>query len=422
MSNDNLGDDQEAILALQRLGADAQNLDLLREMLKRREGEVDLFDALGLDGSEAFHSNFLAWLLNPKGSHGLGISFLRGFLAKSKASNAIRSADLPSTTIGRERHVARDEGRGRLDIRILNESANFLCAVENKVWSGESGDQLAWYRSVLEDQYQGHRVHLVFLTRWGEKPDNPGERGHWNLLSYSDLLRLVEETIETVKGTANEDVLVFLRQYVTTLRRNLVPEVSNDVHALARRIYRKHQRAIDLINDHKGKYQPNYVTEWFQMIRAAVGEQQSWTDRATYRPYTRFVSRNWQEYEELLSLDGGPYFLLHFSVYVTAQGASLRLWLYASDNRALRRKIFSRVKENVEESGVFNCEVAEYTDDSIALHRVSILDEDDYKNWWDEKVIRDVINTRLNNFARDQFSEIDRIVLECLEEYRSENG
>lgn len=295
MSADNLGEDQETILALQRLDADGEDLGRLAEMLKRREGEVDLFDALSLDGSEEFHSNFLAWLLNPNGSHGLGGNFLQRFLTESDAHRAIRSADQPSTTILREKHLENDSGRGRLDIRILNESAKFLCAVENKVWSGESGDQLAWYRSVLEKQYPGHQVHLVFLTRWGEAPDNPGERGHWRQMSYKTIRRLVEETIEAAKGTAHEDVLAFLRQYATTLRRNLVPEVSNDVHSLARRIYRKHQRAIDLITDNKAKYQPNYVTEWFGMIRAAVREQQSWTDRATYRPYVRFVSRNWQE-------------------------------------------------------------------------------------------------------------------------------
>jgi hypothetical protein len=415
-------EDQELILALQLLDADDQDLASLGEMLNRREGEVDIFDALGLDGSEEFHSNFLAWLLDPKGSHGMGAGFLQGFLAVSGASRAIRSTDQLSTTIQREHYLERDGSSGRLDILIRNESAGFLCAVENKVWSGESGDQLAWYRSVLEAEYPDHQVRLVFLTRWGDDPGNPGERGYWKQLSYTAILRLIERTVETANGAANEDVLAFLRQYATTLRRNLVPEVSNDVHELARRIYRKHQRAIDLINDNKSKYQPNYVTEWFRMVREAVREQQSWTDRATYRPYARFVSRNWQEYEELLSLDGGTYFLLHFGVYVTAQGASLRLLLYEGDNRDLRRKIFSRVKENVEESGVFNCEEPEYTDDLIRLHRVNILDEADYKNWWDEEVIHDVINTRLRNFARDQFPEIDRIMVECLEEYRSENG
>ena len=51
-----------------------------------------------------------------------------------------------------------------MDILIRNESAKFLCAIENKVWASESGDQLAWYRKVLAFHYPNHRVHRVFLT------------------------------------------------------------------------------------------------------------------------------------------------------------------------------------------------------------------------------------------------------------------
>ena len=43
-----------------------------------------------------------------------------------------------------------------------------------------------------------------------------------------------------------------LRQYAVTLRRNIVPEISNDAHALARKIYRKHKQAIDLIIENPG--------------------------------------------------------------------------------------------------------------------------------------------------------------------------
>ena len=419
MSNDNLGEDQEAILALQRLDADAQNLDLLREMLKRREGEVDLFDALGLDGSEAFHSNFLAWLLNPSGSHGLGISFLRGFLATSGASRAIRSADLPSTTIGRERHLEIDGGRGRLDIRILNESARFLCAVENKVGSGESGDQLAWYRRVLETEYPDHRVHLVFLTPKGDKPENLGERDHWNPLTYTRVLRLVEETIETARGTANEDVLAFLRQYATTLRRNIVPEVSNDVHALARIIYRKHKQAIDLITKNKEHYEPNYLTEGFGMVRDAIGKQPRWKEARCDRPYARFVSSEWDQFGEL-RLDGWPFSLLVFEIRVTNQWTELWLGMASGGEEMLRRQIFEKVKRHPE---VFNCAESSYNSGFFRLHTVgNILDEADYENWWDEDAIRDTIDSRLNDFAQGRFREINKIIVECLEEYRSETG
>ncbi len=420
MGTDNLDEDQEVILALQRLDADGQDLDRLKEMLNRREGEVDLFDVLRLDGSEEFHSNFLAWLLDPKGSHGLGARFLQGFLAASGAYRAIRSTDQLSTTIGREHYLERDGESGRLDILICNENARFLCAVENKVWSGESGDQLAWYRSVLAGEYPGHQIHLVFLTRRGEEPDNPGEHGHWQQMSYTAILRLVEQTIEAANGTANnEDVSAFLRQYATTLRRNIVPEVSNDVHALARRIYRKHQKAIDLIIKHQEDYKPNYLTEGFWMIRDAIDQQSLWKPARSDRPYARFVSAEWEQYKEL-QLDGWPYSLLVFEVRMTVSWAELYLTLARGGEEPTRRKIFDRVKEN---ETIFDCAVAEYTDDYIRLHTAGkILDEADYANWWDEDGIRDAIGSRLNDFAQGSFHDINRIIVECLEEYRSENG
>ena len=90
----------------------------------------------------------IAWLLDPGGSHGFGDRFLRGFLAQVGARGVIRAADLPRTTVRREHYLEQEGESGRLDILIRNESAEFLCAIENKVWASESGDQLAWYRKV----------------------------------------------------------------------------------------------------------------------------------------------------------------------------------------------------------------------------------------------------------------------------------
>ena len=157
----------------------------------------------------------------------------------------------------REKSLELDGEYGRLDIRILNESAKFVCAIENKVWASESGNQLAWYRKVLKHDHPDDDIHLVFLTPRGVKPDDPAEREHWTTMSYTAVLRLVEGAIAAEGNSANEDVTAFLRQYAITLRRNIVPEVSNDVHELARRIYRKHQRAIDLIIEHRERYEPN---------------------------------------------------------------------------------------------------------------------------------------------------------------------
>ncbi len=42
----------------------------------------NLFEILRIPRNEIRHSNFLSWLLNPKGSHGLGDIFLTRFVRK----------------------------------------------------------------------------------------------------------------------------------------------------------------------------------------------------------------------------------------------------------------------------------------------------------------------------------------------------
>ena len=411
-------EDGKARLALRRLEEDGADLVRLDEMLSGWREEVDVFDVLGLDGSEEFHSNYLAWLLDPKGSHGLGDGFLQGFLAVSGASRAIGAADRPSTTIRREKHLELDGGYGRLDIRILNESAKFLCAIENKVWAPESGNQLAWYRKVLARDYPDHRVHRVFLTPRGVMPDDPEEREHWTTMSYTDVLRLVEGAIEAEGDSGNKDVMAFLRQYAITLRRNIVPEVSNDVHELARRIYRKHKRAIDLIIEHQERYEPNYVTEGFRMIRDAIGRQAIWKESTPNHPYVRFVSAEWEKYEEELGLAGWPYTLLQFEVQVTDRRATLTLFWAPGENEALRKKMFDRVRDYLD---TVHSAQPTYTEGYVRLHTVGkILEESDYESWWDEESTGDTIRGRLDDFAQGEFPEINRIIVECLEEYRSD--
>ena len=424
MALDGLGqlfavENDRARLALERLEEDGADLDRLDGMLARWRGEVDVFDALRLHGDEQFHSNLLAWLLDPRGSHGLGDHFLQRFLTASGAPRAIRAAHRPSTTVWREKSLELHGEYGRLDIWMLNVGANFVCAVENKVWASEGEGQLAWYRRVLVLDHDGQCVHLVFLTPRGVPPDDPQEREHWVPMSYTDILRLVEETMAAAGNGANEDVLALLGQYAITLRRNIVPEVSNDVHELARRIYRKRKRAIDLIIEHRERYEPNYVTEGFRMIRDAISRQPLWRDTTSNHPYAQFMAADWEEFDEL-KLDGWPYALLLFEVQVTERRATLALFMAPGEDEALRSSIFHRVRDYLE---TVHADQPAYTEDYVRLYTFGdILEEADYDSRWDEERTGEIIDGRLADFARGQFAEIDLIVVECLENYRAEQG
>ena len=153
------------------------------------------------------------------------------------------------------------------------------------------------------------------------------------------------------------------------------------------------------------------------MVREAVGKESRWTEAQCNHPYARFVSDDWTGYEGLI-LDEWPYSLLPFEVRVTSTGAELYFSMASGGDEGIRRKIFDRIKEN---PGTFNCDQASYTDGFIRLHTVGdILKEDDYESWWDEERTRATIARRLDDFARGAIPRINRIIVECLEEYRGE--
>ena len=412
--------DGELRLALLRLEEDGWDLDRLRSMLDERQGEVDIFYELHQHDKELFHSDMLAWLLNPRGSHGLGDRFLQGFLRLFHGRLPILAADRPATTVAREFHLNYEGESGRLDILIQNSRANYVCAIENKVWAREGENQLPWYRKVLAPE-QTHsrtdnRVDLVFLTPDGRPPDDEEEHQHWKRVSYSQILQLTEELLESETAIENVDVRAVINQYAVTLRRNIVPDVTNDIHELAQRVYRKHRRAIDLIIENKDRYTPNYRSEGYGMVRDAVGKQPLWKMGTCNSPYVRFRSVDWVGYDDLL-LASWPNFLLLFEAHVTDNRVGLYLILWQGDNDSLRRRIFERVKER---GDLFNCEAPAYGAQYIQLHEAEdILEESDYEDWWDKESIQKRIGSRLDAFARGSFPKINEVILNVLEEHRS---
>ncbi len=70
--------DKSALQQLEAFDTDEQLRDL-EEALTR----FNLFDAIGATHKELWHSDFLAFLLDPAENHGLGDGFTRLFLAEA---------------------------------------------------------------------------------------------------------------------------------------------------------------------------------------------------------------------------------------------------------------------------------------------------------------------------------------------------
>lgn len=118
--------------------------------LEKRIEKFNIFTALKLDNTEIRHSNFLAWLMNPRESHNIGDYFLKIFLELSMKDyiQDNRIEINPVDILGArywDCEIRREYKN--IDILIINPDNKFLCVLENKIWSGEHDEQ-------LEQQYQ----------------------------------------------------------------------------------------------------------------------------------------------------------------------------------------------------------------------------------------------------------------------------
>ena len=240
MTHPNPDPDYQALEALVVDNPDLQELEA-------RLAQFNIFEALGAVRAELRHSDFLAFLLSPNQSHGLGDSFARLFIQKAIALSENRS--LPITPIDfdlwdlDEMLVVREWQN--MDILLVDEAHRFYCVIENKITTGEHSGQLQRYRQDAEAHYPGWKGLYIFLTPDQVEPSDPA----YIPVDYNLINELLLYFIDRRASTMGPDVCTLLKHYSQMLRRHIVEQ--SELADLCRRIYRKHQRALDLIYEYR---------------------------------------------------------------------------------------------------------------------------------------------------------------------------
>ena len=262
------------------------NEDLRR--LEERTSQFNIFEALGIVRQEIRHSNFLAWLMNPSQSHGLGDSFLKAFLLKTSVTARelgietispidVDVWDLSATEVRREWR--------NIDITLLEESRKFVCVIENKIHSSKHSDQLRRYREVVEAEFSGYTRHYVLLN---VSADEPSDSEYYVGVTYDEVCDVIERLLEMRASTIGDDVATALSHYVTMIRRRVMPDI--EIQELCRRIYRKHQAALDLIYEHRPDLQAEIRDALRKMIQA---DPELTLDGSSSKSFIRFYPTSW---------------------------------------------------------------------------------------------------------------------------------
>lgn len=150
----------------------------------KRGEHFNIFNVLDLTSDETrTHSAFIAELLDPNGSHGLGDQFLQSFV---NTIDCLKSwhFDTQSAKVHKELSIGGknedcSEG-GRIDIVV--ESNGKAIIIENKIYAGDQEKQLVRYYNYGTKNYS-NGIRLLYLTLNG---DDASEYSHEKLAINED--------------------------------------------------------------------------------------------------------------------------------------------------------------------------------------------------------------------------------------------
>jgi len=129
----------------------------------KRGDFFNVFNILGLRSNETrTHSAFLAELLNPNGSHGMGDAYLKSFISCMNLESL--QLNLQHAYVEVERSIGEidenyDNG-GRIDIIIVSDDKAII--IENKIYAQDQYKQLVRYNNYAKDTFSDYR--LLYLT------------------------------------------------------------------------------------------------------------------------------------------------------------------------------------------------------------------------------------------------------------------
>lgn len=201
----------------------------------------NVFNILKITRNEIRHSNFLSWLLDPGGSHGLGDLILKRFLREVFSSE--RFTDVDQVDV---------EGLDLWNVNILREwnhidllivLSDVVICVENKVFSKEHSKQLQRYKEVIDQAYPNSKKVFVYLNPEGEETID--ETDVYQPISYRFIVETLERIVEVYGESIKPQVLTYIKDYINAINRDIMG--SDKLTDLARKIYSNHKELLDFI-------------------------------------------------------------------------------------------------------------------------------------------------------------------------------
>ncbi|MBN1184245.1 MAG: PD-(D/E)XK nuclease family protein [Bacteroidales bacterium] len=324
-------EEDEKIESLEKFILNNPDLEKIELML----GDFNLFETLSLVNAEIRHSNVLSWLLDPSQNHGTGNYFLNLFIKRLISENkseidfiSVFDAELFDLNNVEVRREWRN-----IDILVIIKEIGIkvVIAIENKIKSTESNNQLERYRKIVYDEFKDYDKILIYLTPEGAVPSDE----NWISFNHNTISELVEKLLDSKNDQLNESITEFIQQYNKVLKRYVVG--NSEIECICKQIYKKHKQALDLIF----QYKPDIVSDISDFLKNII-ESQSHTiienaTKTTIRFTTQTIddkvpkiSEGWLKSKRILI----------YEIYITDEKTIMRFYI-GPGNKYKRESIYN---------------------------------------------------------------------------------
>lgn len=338
-------------------------------------------------------------MLNPSQNHRLNDIFLKRFLKRvlletdhpidTNYANIspvdIDIADLTDAEVRREWQ--------NIDILIKSPRHQLVCAIENKVDSGEHSNQLERYREIIDNEYRHYRKILIYLTPKGDEPSDE----NWSIYKYSNVAEILDSICTSYKSTLGTDAYTLITHYSTLIKRHIM--IDSEVAELCRKIYFKHKQALDLIFEHRPDLQSEIATKVYDLVSRDIDSQKG----SILLFNTKSIGLDIQEWKNLN---------LPLYFYFDNSTESLKLQLgITSGKQSIREKIY---KLSLSNTNIFN-KNPKWSDGWTTIYQKDILTNRNYENATVEYLLNK-IQYFWEDFIKYDFVKIEKIINENREQ------
>jgi hypothetical protein len=383
------------------------NLDKLESMT----GGFNIFESIGAVRRELRHSDFLAFLLNPSESHNLFDKFTKPFLFQAALlGNNISPIDID--LLDYDDIEVRREWKN-IDILLYSKKAGFVCAIENKIDSGEGENQLIKYQKLVSREFPNSRKQLfIYLTIDGV---TPSETEYWVSSSYEQIYKILRKILKESKNNIGEDIYIAISHYTELISRHFMS--SNNIVETCRLIYREHKQALDLIFSHKPDDQLEIKNFIVNLIRnekyTSLGIEHDFSNKTNIR----IALKKWDDYQ--IQKSGKDQWtesnrVLMFEIFNSQNGIDLRFYI-GPGNDEFREYIYKCTKENIT---IFNMKSKKLSAKWNQVFKKNLIDKAYLDNSL-EDICDELDKNLIRFFKSDNYKKIVDFIDDALNQYKS---